>query len=1102
MISGSDMTSPDSRRSVDSLPLSSPKSSVSHQALFPQPENGNKPVPRPRYGSRRSSNASSITSLGSSFHPPLLQQRQQHGPIAEAGQNAISTLLQPPIVRTGLLPHTSAPPSGYKPPSTRDIPPVTLTNIPHVDSASFQPYLLQVGSLYDALYHAKENGDHDPSIIRRNTPSLASPELDQILSKALDGRQSGSFSPTPLDSSAQRSRPSSSHRSALCPTPLSTIPNVYFDENFQLENPRTFDIVSERSEVISSPKGPERPGSADDATSDRRPNRKALATNAILQEKLSWYLDTVEIHLLSSISTASKSFFSALGSLRDLHTEAATSVNNIKVLREDLAKLDADMAQGGLKVVKLQRRRENVRKLADAVCQLQEVISSVSKCEKLIDSGDLEDAIDELDDVERLLVGERPIKSRQYLTDTDRIIDLRGVDALDRASDDFAQLRSYIGAGYEGRFLNILLEDLRRHVESSSPEVTLLRLGVAFQRTRRGQRNTLPSAPAYMTVDNDMRSCLQKELSGLGRARYTMTGATSFKNAVLREMKNIIRCHLPSSTDEDNESIMSASTHGGRQLSQQEKSSILARNLRSLDPDDAFSMLTTIYTGISEALRRLSVQVKVLLDITSNLGSSQNLVKSPTRSQSSQSLDTMANVPSPNTLARDEILQVLDMSSLLGQAVDIVQSQIVKVLKVRGGQIEFFTLEQFLQYFTLNRLFAEECEAISGRSGTALKTVVDTHIKNYMSSFGDAWKHRIVQVMDLDKWDAKDFGDRENTFLSRVLGASTHDADVWNATSRIWGTGENDLEQPQGSKEAAVNGSGTSKERVRSATIDEQKFILPESAFLILQAIEEFQHFMAGIPNVVPDIAPILLDCLKLFNSRTSQLILGAGATKSAGLKNITTKHLALASQSLSFIIAIIPYVREFIRRHCPSTPVMGEFDKVKRLYQEHQSGIHEKLVDIMSSRASVHVTSMKKMDWDAESNTNAVSPYMEVLAKETGTLHRVLSKHLPESLVAMIMGPVFASYKDQWTDAFQQAPLKSEKARQRMLSDVQFLRLKLEKLDGGSELAGHLTSIIEAKHIAASTSSPSSNSGSPAVPSRDASTSPSTSEGNDSHDS
>src|ERR1700722_12747962 len=71
---------------------------------------------------------------------------------------AISTLLQPPIVRTGLIPHTSAPASSaHKPPTARDIPPVTLTNITTVDPAEFKPYLTQVGALYDALQRAKEN---------------------------------------------------------------------------------------------------------------------------------------------------------------------------------------------------------------------------------------------------------------------------------------------------------------------------------------------------------------------------------------------------------------------------------------------------------------------------------------------------------------------------------------------------------------------------------------------------------------------------------------------------------------------------------------------------------------------------------------------------------------------------------------------------------------------------------------------------------------------------------------------------------------------------------------------------------------------------------
>ncbi|OAX77235.1 hypothetical protein ACJ72_08468, partial [Emergomyces africanus] len=172
---------------------------------------------------------------------------------------AISTLLQQPIIRTGLLPQASTLSSGYKPPTTRDIPPVTLTNIPHVESKAFQTYISQVGSLYAALRRSKENGDEgEPQLFRTSsTPSLSG-DIDTLLSSQLDRRQSGqqsSLAPVP-EYANQRRRSSAQRGRGPATAPLSTIPSVYFDENFHLENPRTFDVVSERSEVIRSPLKP------------------------------------------------------------------------------------------------------------------------------------------------------------------------------------------------------------------------------------------------------------------------------------------------------------------------------------------------------------------------------------------------------------------------------------------------------------------------------------------------------------------------------------------------------------------------------------------------------------------------------------------------------------------------------------------------------------------------------------------------------------------------------------------------------------------------------------------------------------------------------
>lgn len=101
---------------------------------------------------------------------------------------------------------------------------------------------------------------------------------------------------------------------------------------------------------------------------------------------------------------------------------------------------------------------------------------------------------------------------------------------------------------------------------------------------------------------------------------------------------------------------------------------------------------------------------------------------------------------------------------------------------------------------------------------------------------------------------------------------------------------------------------------------------------------------------------------------------------RSAGLKNITAKHLgedhalasglylllpdstALASQSLSIAIALIPYVRETFRRHLSATQavMLIEFDKLRRDYQEHQNEIHAKLVVIMGDRLTVHCRSLQ----------------------------------------------------------------------------------------------------------------------------------------------
>jgi vacuolar protein sorting-associated protein 54 len=109
---------------------------------------------------------------------------------------------------------------------------------------------------------------------------------------------------------------------------------------------------------------------------------------------------------------------------------------------------------------------------------------------------------------------------------------------------------------------------------------------------------------------------------------------------------------------------------------------------------------------------------------------------------------------------------------------------------------------------------------------------------------------------------------------------------------------------------------------------------------------------------------------------------------------------------------------------------LMGEFDKARRSYLEHQQEIYDKFVAIMAGRATVHAKAMQEINWEAEKES--VNQYMETLTKETITLHKVLSKHLPEATVMTIMQPVFKAYKEQWGKAYGDALLVSEDGQKR----------------------------------------------------------------------
>ncbi|KFG85430.1 vacuolar sorting protein [Metarhizium anisopliae] len=771
------------------------------------------------------------------------------------------------------------------------------------------------------------------------------------------------------------------------------------------------------------------------------------------------------MYLIASISAASTAFFTALGSLQELHSEAADSVERIKALRKELQALDNEIAMSGLNIIQKRQRQEHLQQLRDAVQQLKHIVDSVVACECLVDNGEVEKALKCIDSLEKLIAGEPDSSQAPLKIDGQDLPlrDLRAVTALQSVHDDLTTLRFRIGKASAARFLSLLMGDLWHHTDAVSTQEVLMRWTSASVRSRGGHTQEPSVIPSYMSSTDGFRSELLEILTSLHRAKHLTSAASAYREAVLKEIGNLVRRSLPTSNYDDNDSTLSSSTVSRGQLTLEEKSSSLARNLRALQPEEAEELLIKIYVSVTETLRRLTTQVKLLLDVASSLGDDTGPSGLRYAQMESPLTTPAGGRPSIAALEAQEIHKTIDIQSLLVEAVDVAQDKIVKLLRVRSEQSTHLSLIRFLRYFALNLYFTNEYKSISRQSGTALKTIINGQIQDFIQQHGDIEKQKLAQGMDSDQWEAKDFSEKHTAELNRILSCSIEDPAEWSDGMKLWIPYSDDDLESHYADDPHANGDG--KAKTMNASIDEETFVLPSSAILCMNGVARFLQLIAGIPSMTSDIGASLVSYLQLFNSRCTELILGAGARRSAGLKNITSKHLVLASQALAFVATLISHIREFVRRHAGSGAAASslvEFDKVKRLYQEHENRIYVKIVEIMTRLAASHVKTIKHIDWDNEQKN--VHSYMATLTKDTTSLHRILTKTLPEATVGMIMTPVFLSYKDQFGKALQEVDLKTELGRESMLHDIEFFESKLGKLDGFGDTAEYLTTIIKSK--------------------------------------
>jgi len=134
-----------------------------------------------------------------------------------------------------------------------------------------------------------------------------------------------------------------------------------------------------------------------------------------------------------------------------------------------------------------------------------------------------------------------------------------------------------------------------------------------------------------------------------------------------------------------------------------------------------------------------------------------------------------------------------------------------------------------------------------------------------------------------------------------------------------------------------VNATANTASTRDAVVVNGEAYVVVGAAMFFLPLMLEYCDCVNSLPTAAPDLLTRLVELLKTFNSRTCQLVLGAGALPLVGLKTISSRNLALASRSLQLVAFFIPFLKVHFeeRLTAKQKTMVKHFDQAHKVHNE-----------------------------------------------------------------------------------------------------------------------------------------------------------------------
>lgn len=166
---------------------------------------------------------------------------------------------------------------------------------------------------------------------------------------------------------------------------VADIPAIFLQSQLELSKPNTFAQVF--------------PGISVSSDANRQSDR-------LLQEKLSHYLDIVEVQIAQQVSQKSSAFFHAMTSQDTIMAEMGAATTNVRRLRRNIQQIDATLVNDSLQIISYERRRQNHLVALRKLKVMAEVHQTQPMIQLLLGTADYVAAIDLIRSTQELVAKE------------------------------------------------------------------------------------------------------------------------------------------------------------------------------------------------------------------------------------------------------------------------------------------------------------------------------------------------------------------------------------------------------------------------------------------------------------------------------------------------------------------------------------------------------------------------------------------------------------------------------------------------------------------------------------------------------------------------